>query len=55
MKLFSYESAKKSEKTFLSMTSLAIQEFDKLSITFGECWNEHKKMNAPPAKAGGFG
>lgn len=53
MKLFSYESAKKSEKTFLSMTSLTIQEFDKLSVTFGECWNEYKKINEKDIKKGG--
>ena len=53
MKLFSYESAKKSEKIFLSMTSLTVQEFDKLSITFGECWNEYKKINERDIKKGG--
>lgn len=53
MKLFSYESAKKSEKTFLSLTSLTIKEFDKLSITFGECWNDYKKINEKDIKKGG--
>jgi hypothetical protein len=53
MKLFSYESARKFEKQFLSMTTLTIQEFDKLSITFGECWSEYKKINERDIKKGG--
>ena len=53
MKLFSYDNAIKNQEMFLSMTSLTTQEFDKLSITFGKCWNEYKKINERDIKKGG--
>jgi hypothetical protein len=53
MKHFSYESAKQNEKSFLSMTSLSVKEFDKLAITFDECWNEYTKENEKDIKKGG--
>lgn len=53
MKLFSYESAKNNDAMFLSMTSLTVEEFDKLAVTFDVCWNEYTKENEKDIKKGG--
>ena len=43
MKLFSYEAVKSKKDTFLSMTSLTVEEFEKLIIPFEQCWREYAK------------
>ena len=53
MKLFSYLSAKQKEETFISMTSLRVEEFDELCKVFGECWNERTKAHERDPSKGG--
>jgi hypothetical protein len=53
MKLFSYKLAKENTDAFLSMTSLNVEEFDELCVSFGECWNEYTKANEKDPKKGG--
>lgn len=43
MKLFSYKAIKQKKETFLSMTSLTVEEFEELMIPFRQCWKEHAK------------
>ena len=43
MKLFSYKAVKQKKETFLSMTSLTVEEFEELMIPFRQCWKEHAK------------
>ncbi len=53
MKLFSYGSAKKDKKAFVSMTGLLEKEFAELCQVFGECWNEDTKAQEKDARRGG--
>jgi tetratricopeptide (TPR) repeat protein len=51
--MFSYETAKQDEKTFLSLTSLTVHEFSELCAVFGKHWNEFiKQSEKNPSKGG---
>jgi hypothetical protein len=53
MKLFSYDLVKLNKSAFISMTSLTVEEFDKLCVVFSECWDEHtKERDKDPSKGG---
>jgi hypothetical protein len=53
MKLFSYESAKQDKKTFLSLTSLSIKEFDRLCVAFSTAWDEFTQQAERDHSKGG--
>ena len=51
--MFSYNSAILNEKTFISLTSLTISEFNDLSKTFSEQWEKHTNQESRDPKNGG--
>lgn len=51
--MFSYDTAKEDEKTFISLTSLTISEFSELCAIFGKHWNEFTKQSEKDPKKGG--
>ena len=51
--MFSYETAKQDEKTFLSLTSLTVQEFAELCDVFGKHWTEFTKQSEKNPSKGG--
>jgi hypothetical protein len=51
--MFSYETAKQDEKTFLSLTSLTVREFSELCAVFGKHWNEFTKQSEKNPSKGG--
>lgn len=51
--MFLYETAKQDEKTFLSLTSLTVQEFSEPCIVFGKHWNEFTKQSEKTPSKGG--
>lgn len=53
MKLFSYEAAKQDKKTFVSLTSLKVKEFDKLCVAFSKAWSEFTRQAEKSTSKGG--
>ena len=51
--MFSYETAKQDEKTFISLTSLTVREFSELCVVFGKHWNEFTRQSEKDPKKGG--
>lgn len=51
--MFSYETAKQDEKTFISLTSLTVSEFSELCVIFGKHWNEFTNQSEKDPRKGG--